>query len=205
MANNLQKIDDLTRKDHSYLRKIDECYFYGEYSSGQGATHSPTNQLIFNLKKEMRFKGTPSWKYKTSAINDVAKTFTSLSVWNQLEDFTWVPIPSSKDKTHKEYDDRLVQVLQEMKKIKAGLDFRELVLLKNSRPAAHGATQRPTPQEHFDNFQINEAVAKPAPRAIVIFDDVLVSGSGFRGMRQILSERFPEVPIIGVFVARTIR
>lgn len=205
MANRLQRIDQLLLPDHYYLGVDDECYFYGEYTVQGGFAHSDTNRLILNFKKEMSRRGKSDWKYKAEAIRDVANIFTSLKAWPQLQNFTWIPIPPSKDKSDPDHDDRLIQTLQTMKASFQNLDFRELVRIKQSRPAAHGNENRPTPQNHYANFEIDESLAAPAPASIVIFDDVLTTGSGFRAMKRLLSERFPGVRIIGVFVARTRR
>jgi len=39
---------------------------------------------------------------------------------------------------------------------------------------------------------------------IGILDDVLTAGTHFRAMQTVLSDRFPGVPIIGLFVARRV-
>ena len=205
MANRLQHIDRLHLTDHSYLTEDDECYFYGEYTARKGFSHSDTNKLILNFKKELSRKGKSDWKYKTEAIKEVANIFTSLDVWEQLKHFTWIPIPPSKDKNDPNHDDRLIQTLQEMKNHFPNLDYRELVKIKQSRQAAHGTEGRPTPQSHYNNFQIEESIANPEPETLVIFDDVLTTGSGFKAMKRILLERFQDSNILGVFIARTRR
>ena len=68
----LTKIDDLTRADHSYLTTADACYFLGEYTARKGYAFSPTNRLIFNLKKGMERRDRPEWRYKAVAIQTVA-------------------------------------------------------------------------------------------------------------------------------------
>lgn len=205
MANRLQRIDQLLLPDHFYLEVDDECYFYGEYTVKGGFAHSNTNQLILNFKKEMNRKGSLDWRYKADAIREVAKIFTSLNDWPQLQNFTWVPIPPSKDRSDPNHDDRLIQTLQAMKTRFQGLNFRELVQIKRSRQSAHGNDNRPTPQNHYANFEIDEAITAPAPTTIVVFDDVVTTGSGFKAMKRLLSERFPGVKVIGVFIARTRR
>jgi hypothetical protein len=39
---------------------------------------------------------------------------------------------------------------------------------------------------------------------IGVFDDVLTVGRHYRAMHTVLSQRFPGVPITGIFIARTI-
>ncbi len=205
MANRLQRIDQLLLPDHYYLSLDDECYFYGEYTAKGGFAHSDTNRLILNFKKEMNRKGKPDWKYKADAIKEVANIFTSLTLWPQLQKFTWIPIPPSRDKNDPDHDDRLIQTLHAMKARFQSLDVRELIKIKKSRRAAHGNENRPTPQHHYVNFEIDESLAAPVPVSAIIFDDVVTTGSGFKAMKRLVSERFPGVKIIGIFIARTSR
>ena len=51
------KIDDLTRRDHSYLTGDDACCFIGEYTARKGYAYSATNQPILNFKKTMDRRG----------------------------------------------------------------------------------------------------------------------------------------------------
>ncbi|MDO8885773.1 hypothetical protein, partial [Candidatus Oleimmundimicrobium sp.] len=53
-------------------------------------------------------------------------------------------------------------------------------------------------------YMIDEGIAHPAPQAIGIVDDVLTAGTHYRAMYTVLANRFPGVPIIGLFVARRV-
>ena len=39
------------------------CFFLGEYTTGGGYQFSPTNQLIWNLKKSVDRRGRPEWHH----------------------------------------------------------------------------------------------------------------------------------------------
>jgi hypothetical protein len=41
--------------------------------------------------------------------------------------------------------------------------------------------------------------ADPAPDIVVLFDDVLTTGSHFKGIEIVLGERFPGVTVFGLF------
>ena len=58
------------------------------------------------------------------------------------------------------------------------------------------------PEDRAADFIIDEALADPAPSRIILFDDVLTTGSHFKAMQLVLSGRFSGVPIMGVFLAR---
>jgi hypothetical protein len=64
----------------------------------------------------------------------------------------------------------------------------------------YGSAERVSdPQMHRYAEAICEAVT-----AIAVVDDVLTAGVHYRAMHTVLSRRFPDVPIIGVFVARRV-
>lgn len=201
MVNRLQQIDELTRRDHHYLELGDLCYFFGEYTAGEGHAYSVTNQLIYNLKKTMDRRGTSQWRYKGIAINESAQLLRS--VIKAEAKLTMVPIPPSKAKTDPLYDDRLVQILAAVCEGRAS-EYRELILQPQSVIAAHASEVRPTPEELAANYQINEAVTQPPPETILLLDDVLTTGCHFKASQRVLRERYPNANIFGIFIARRV-
>lgn len=202
----LQKIDEIFLPEHSCIEPTDRCYFVGEYASGRGFNHSEMNQVINNFKKPMDRKELPEWYYKEQAILKIAYWIASTTSWDKLKSGTWVPMPPSKTKSDPHYDDRLWKVLLKMKEIESSLDIRELLLAKTSREAAHNpGAVRPRVQDHLKNFILDELQKNPKPRAIILFDDIITSGAHFKAAQTIIQKEFPEVPIIGFFVARNVK
>ena len=101
---------DAAAPDHWYLTASDECYFLGEYTAGTGYQGSPTNQLIFNLKKSVDRRGLPDWHYKGQAIREVATALQAAINQDFLDKMTFVPMPPSKARGDPLYDDRMTQV-----------------------------------------------------------------------------------------------
>ena len=130
------KIDNLTREHHVHLTKTDECFFLGEYTAYKGYQYSETNNLIFNFKKSVEYKGTSQWQYKINAVQVVATAFREGLNSELLNLLTFIPIPPSKNKSHKLYDDRLMQMLQKINP-DGNLDIRELLVQKTSIQAFH--------------------------------------------------------------------
>lgn len=91
----------MTRKDHSYLRPEDECFFFGDYTARKGFAHSPTNSVITNFKRPLVHRNTASWTYKVSAIDEIVRAF-SANIGKALGKLTLVPTPPSKLKSHPE-------------------------------------------------------------------------------------------------------
>lgn len=203
----LQKIDESLLPEHSCIETTDRCYFVGEYASGRGFNHSEMNQVINNFKKPMDRKELPEWYYKEQAILKIAYWIASTTSWDKLKTGTWVPMPPSKAKSDPNFDDRLWKVLLKMKEIEKSLDIRELLLAKSSREAAHNnpGALRPKVQDHLKNFTIDESQKSPKPRAIILFDDIITSGAHFKAAQMTIQKELPDVPIIGLFVARNVK
>ncbi len=200
----LRRIDASNIADHARLDADDECYFVHEYTSGQSFGFGDANDLISNLKKPMDRRGRPEFKWKTRAINRSAELLRITLNAKWLETGTLVPVPPSKAKGDPLYDDRLLQICRG---IGPNVDVREIVQQAETIRAAHESEgNRPSVAELVRNYRIDEACCDiPRPvRSIAIVDDVLTAGTHYRAMHQVLSRRFPAVPVIGLFVARRV-
>src|SRR6267378_5684098 len=195
----LTDFNDKSRKDHHYLRAEDDCYYLIEYTRGKSFDYSNANSFINNLKKSPKTRGTWQWRHKQKAIRVAAKTLLRELPDEWLSDSTFVPVPPSKAKNHPEYDDRMLQVLG-----KPGVDVRELVHQTQRIEATHVSEDRHSVGRLVENYQIDEDQTEPPPTHIVIVDDMVTAGAHFRAMCRVLDERFPGVPISGVFLARRV-
>jgi hypothetical protein len=199
----LTKIDDLTRADHSYLTAVDACYFLGEYTARKGYAFSPTNHLIFNLKKGMERRDRPEWRYKGVAIQTVADALRTALNDRARQTLTFVPVPPSKSKADPLYDDRLVQVLRAIWPGQ-GADIREMVAQPASTDAVHDRDDRPTPAELEARYVIDQGVVHPKPQACAVVDDMITTGAHYVAIKNILRCAYPDIPIVGIFIARRV-
>jgi hypothetical protein len=196
----LTKLDELNLPDHWYLDGTDDCYFIGEYTAGQGYSHSTTNQLIMNLKKSLDRRGLPEWRYKGQAIRQAAKTLRESLNPEFLRSGTFVPVPPSRVAGDPLYDDRMTQVIR---LLGPDVDARELVNQAESMPEAHATSNRPGPEILYANYRIQEPLLSPVPVGIAVVDDVLTTGAHFKAMKRILRESC-SAPIVGIFLARRV-
>ena len=111
--NRPKKIDETNISDHYYLSETDKCFYFFDYSIRKGATYSPGNQLILNLKKELIKKNKPEWKYKEQAIDVSAKLIWE-AFGKHLSNYFITAIPPSKSKDDPEYDDRILKVIEKI-------------------------------------------------------------------------------------------
>lgn len=196
----LTEIDDGNRADHARLTEGDKCLFLFEYTSGQKWNFSATNGLISTLKRKPGQKGK---YYKDQEIGKVGRYFRTTLADDWLTNATLVPIPPSKAVGHEHYDPRMERIC---KAIKPGLDVRCLVRQKTSTTAAHELAGKPRPSiaDLLDNYEIDKNLCVPTPVSIGVFDDVLTAGTHFKAVQSILTDRFPDVPIFGIFIARRV-
>jgi len=189
---------------HQHIQNAGECAFLLEYTSGRNFNYGYTNSLISNLKKSPKKKGTVEWGYKEKAISTCAELLCGALNHEWLKVGTIVPIPPSRSILDPDYDDRLYRTLQLLRK-EVNVDVREIVKQRQSIRSAHeNKGNRPSVQELYQNYYVDEHQAVPSPNEILIFDDVLTTGTHYAAIKQCLIERFPGVPIKGLFVARRV-
>ena len=204
----LLQIDETTFGEHFSLAASDYCYYVWEYTAGQRYDFSPTNQLISNLKiKPTQISGNPRRdRHKTQAISHCAAALRSLIQRTWVEQHgTFIPMPASKVPGHQDYDDRIHRILQAAF-TGFNADIRPMLGQVENTPADHESNDRLSHSALRDLTRINETYAVVPPRPnIAVVDDVLNSGKHFKVAQELLSQRFPGIPVIGIFVARCIR
>ena len=203
---NLSKIDTLTRADHTYLGENDHAYYVCEYTARQRADYSPCNSLIRNFNHDVKFRGPPphrAWAYKQEAITKVAQAIARKISAELADNWTFIPTPPSKAPNDPGYDSRCLDCLLQMQ-TQSGMpiDVRPIVSQSQSSRSSHGNDDRLTPDELAALYEINDAHVDPAPRNIIVFDDLLVTGSHFKAMQRALIARFPGISVAGLFIAR---
>ena len=187
---------------HHHLRDEDECFYLFELMRGQDPKKDKTKSLISNLKKKPGV-AQRELAYKRPAIIECAQYISQAMSDNWIENVTFVPIPPSKSIEHPQYDDRMEQVCRQ---IADGIDVRTLLKQDTPIKAAHERRneERPKVYELKMLWRVDETLSFPRPKGIVIVDDVLTSGAHFRTAHDMLSQKFPDIPIAGVFIARRI-
>jgi hypothetical protein len=204
----LLQIDETTVGEHFSLAASDFCYYVWEYTAGQRYDVSPTNQLITNLKiKPTQIGVNPRRdRHKQQAISHCAAALRSLIQRTWVEQHgTFIPMPASKILGHQDYDDRIHRLLQAAF-TGFNADIRPMLEQAASTPADHESNDRLSHTALHELTRINETSAETPPRPnIAVVDDVLNSGKHFKVAQELLSRRFPGIPVIGIFVARCVR
>ncbi|MFZ0318352.1 MAG: hypothetical protein WAL56_04425 [Candidatus Sulfotelmatobacter sp.] len=165
--------------EHSYLNSSDECYFASLYDS---PCQPATKPLIISLKQG-----------NETAILAIAKELALALPHDWIQRFTFVPMPPSRGEKNP------VKAIVENLPV---ADARVLLVQKEDTPSSHQDGWRPTPIQRSRFMCINEAETEPKPDTIVVVDDVLATGSHFRAAKMVVRERWPNMRVIGVFLAR---
>lgn len=196
----MSKIDQLTRPDHCYLSDDDECFYFGDYTARKGYAYSETNQLILNLKKSVSRRNENDYRYKSQAINVVAENLNQHFIKPEL--VTFIPIPPSKCRNDPLYDDRLVKILEKFHQLNNNVDFRDLIVQAQTTEASHDMIHRPSPEEIITLYSINTHLIQGIRPHVIIFDDMLTTGSHYKAAQELLLKGIPDINIYGLFVAR---
>jgi hypothetical protein len=203
----LLRIDETTVGDHFRLAASDTCFYVWEYAAGRHYDFSPTNHLISNLKiKPSQVAARPRrGRYKEQAIHHCAAALRGLIQASWVERIgTFVPMPTSKIPGHEDCDDRIQRLLSAAFHA-LDADIRPLLEQTESTPADHESPDRLSYAVLRAITRIDESHAAHPPRAtIAVIDDVLNSGKHFKIAQGLLAQRFPGIPVIGIFVARCI-
>lgn len=199
-----RKIDQSNIEDHRCLEEDDICYYLFEYTRQQGFQYSSGNKLIFNLKKDLTKINPLEYEYKIKAIKSCSKYFAEHLNPDWLRLATLVPVPPSIKKGEKGYDKRILQICKNIP-VKFSINVKELILQKESIRASHSSeNNRPSVKKLTQNYSFNKSAVLDAPSHIGIVDDVLTAGAHYRAMKEILSSKFPDASIVGIFIARRI-
>lgn len=199
----LNLIDCSNRDNHKELDQSDICFYWCEYTSHQGYSYSPTNQLIKNLKKPVSLKTHEQYNYKLKAIKTCASYFDKIN-WSP---FSIIPIPPSKNKADPLYDDRLLKILNAANKLlvpEFRFDIKDIVIQDKSYEPCHYSSSRPSFQELRARYKLENIKPTHLREKIIIFDDVLTMGSHFKAIKLLLQDAYPHKKVCGLFIARSI-
>lgn len=197
----LQRIDN---SDYKHLRVDDSCYYYGEYTAQGGFRVSETNNQIHNLKKKPG-ASPAELHYKQKAVAYWSQRLgDALNLSAVAAHATIVPAPPSKPLNHPAYDNRMLQILQNLNGREPGLDIRALLVPTVARVAQHEGG-RLSPEEIMACMAVDQThLANPLRKYVIVFDDVFTQGSTFAACRALI-ERLPGVQQVdGIFLAKTV-
>ena len=176
---NLYRLDPkiLLLGEHSYLDATDECYFTDVYQCHHG---TGIKSMVLALKHG-----------REPLVSSIAAQLAALLPLAWAIAYTFVPMPSSGSASG----------VRAMVKQLPVSDCRDLLMQHGETPASH-AGWRTTPRQRQDLLAINELVADPRPERVVVVDDVLTTGAHFRAAKQVIRDRWRNIRVIGLFLAR---
>lgn len=188
----------------TYLDPDDECFHIGEYTAGGGYQASDTNQQIYNLKKKPT-SSSAQLKWKASAVEYWAHKITNSNLnWEFCrQNVTFVPLPCSKPEGNELYDDRMLKVLETLKKWRSGLDVRPLLRQTVEREYQHGGN-RLTPDEIRAQIEVDGEQLEPAIKHVILVDDIITRGASYAAARTIVAALPGVESVMGLFLAKTV-
>jgi hypothetical protein len=198
----LLRIDDLSRPDHSLLEPEDICFYIREYTSRQGYQASPANQLVFNLKCPVDHSNQNRLFYKRQAVGQAATDLVQALNGLPVTDIVFIPMPPSKGINSPGHDPRVRNMLRRAES-ELGIRVVEALRIRADRDPAHENDDRPTVSEVAANLEVTTPDWVTA-KTVVIFDDVLVTGTQFKAAKRVLEGYAPDATFVGIFWVRRI-
>lgn len=196
----MKKIDLSIHKNHSHLSNDDHVYFLDEYYPGskeRGFTYT-TKDILYSkvLPNETKKK----LGCKLTGISNLAVLLgKSIYQISDIHESLIIPIPPSKIRSHELYDDRLVKILEKLKK---PLNYAEILEQKESRECCHNNSKNRSLNELLENYIVFPNSLTELPIKIYLFDDVITTGAHFKAAKIKLNEIFPDIPVEGIFLSR---
>lgn len=200
-------IDETNWNEYHYILPSDHCFYLWERMSRlwqPGGTPDydkyPTNHFISNYQIPVRESNPYRLRHKGPALAFAAASLSALLPQEWRDIGTFVPMPPSKVKDDPDHDDRLLKTLLAVRP--ALPDLRELVLLRENVDSKQKGLR---PEDRVPHYAIDENVAEPQPPLVFLFDDVLTTGCHFKAVQAVLADRFTELVVCGLFLARAVR
>lgn len=190
----------------------DECYFYMIYTPGGGFQASQANSRIYNFKATEQNPKKPL-KYIQESRREFAKdlkpaiqTILNLSPANTT---SLAFIPTSKHRQDPNYNGNFEEVCKYLKD-----EFKDMLLIetpveiiksRQSSAIATGHRGREYIEQLKSNFKWKGLKYKA--NILVLFDDVLTTGSHFKAIKEVIEANIQSEPlrIIGLFWALSLK
>lgn len=176
----------------------DECLYAREYISKGRFQDSTANQLIINFKKHPSRKGRPEWRHKLAAVQQFAQELSEILENNA----TIMTIPTSKNRTSEEFDDRFQLLTKHLEALRPDLIVTEPLYKKSDSIAFHAGGERDVAvllrSLSWRGFEGD------SPREIVLIDDLITWGTSFAACKQLIQKNCPDTGVVGLFWAKTV-
>lgn len=197
--------------DCYYLEEDDICVYLGDYTPRGGYDCSDVNQLIANLKKSIDRREMDDYRYKLSAIDQCAsmiKCVLDHILKQTTASIIIIPIPPSKSKDHELYDNRMINIATKASQDQDRVKVIEFVEQITSTEAMHLSASRLSPLQLQNNYDVlSEIPDTDNVEVVLIFDDVLTTGSHFKAVKNMILNQYPNLSgkIYGLFIAKVVR
>lgn len=182
----------------------DPCFYYLVHTDEGYIV--PSNQRIINFKHSPeRYRSNKRvWGHKQDEIKAFARDIVewlsgisrSIEQWGNV---ALIPMPTSKPSTHEFFDSRLVDLCEQVARMDPRVRVENILDISEAVQPAHAGGPRNV--DYLKKKIILKEPSKPL-HVVILVDDMLTSGSHYVACRALLKQAYPDVGIIGLFLAR---
>jgi hypothetical protein len=178
-----------------------ESYYLFDYQRGTPKfQEAPSgNSAVQNIKKKPEDKGKPGWNYKGKEIILFANRILETPV-KEKDKTIFCAMPTSHPRLSPDFDSRLDEVVNHIGE--AGFRSENNFDVKENVIPSHYPNGSRDPEEIGMNV-IFKKFKEPDPKTIILVDDVVTSGAHFIACQKKVKECYPDVRIVGLFLAKT--
>lgn len=197
---------DRVEKEGLLLSGSDSCYYYLVHTPG-GYTASKANSRIANFKKDPKFRGDRIvWGYKLREIEKFADDVSAFLIYGKIADIVELfgdaaiaPMPTSKPKSHPEYDDRLPALCRLVANRVGNITFEDPFDMAYEVTPSHAGGSRNV--EQLKRAIVFNGISSDT-NILILVDDVITTGAHFVACKEIVERFYPNIMIIGLFLSR---
>lgn len=193
----------VVKYDHSlharrHLTNDDQCFYFIEVTNG-GFRESDSNNLLFNYKRLITSStNDKALYYRNKAIEEFVNYLSTIDEFSN-DNLTVIPASTSKKRGSPSFNNRIDKTVELLKqkcpniRIEYVFDAVEDVI-----PSHHGG-QRDI-ESVGANIEWKGFECEPSEKVFII-DDTLTTGSHFRSWKSIINTYYPDIEVVGIFLA----
>ncbi|MFW2597749.1 hypothetical protein ACN9JZ_03415 [Aliarcobacter butzleri] len=193
----------IVKYDHSlhtrkHLTSDDECFYFIEATNG-GFRESDSNNLLFNYKRLITSStNTQALYYRNKAIEKFVDYLSTIDEFSN-DNLIVIPASTSKKRGSPLFNDRIDKTVELLQQRCPNLIIEKAFDTIEDVTPSHNGGQRDI-ESVIANIEWKGFKHEPSEKVFII-DDTLTTGSHFKSWKTIINHYYPDIEVVGIFLA----